>query len=1050
MSEVTPPTEEVVKALLDYLVDPMLPLKVSRKNPPLSDQKSVAKQMHAVVLLYNYYQRKQHKESRFLEYEPFCQLVLNLKPALASHMNFAHQGETTTSKGLGNQLSLTEQAIMDACSISMSLETLGDAENVEEWPIRKVSVLLIDSKKENCLLLYDSITNGVWSVIEEFLNVSDIDSEFSMREGGRTSTHKYDAKDSGFEQVAFSAVEKATGILQSELMVLERHVVYSLSKDKTASCFYIMQCIQSSQDFEIPIKDTIESLQGPLLRWSSGCWTQTQVVEYYNVLPYAKVMSRWCSREFIPNGLASLDVSSLEKFYENRSEEFAESRQAISNASQNYCTGLEDIVDKRSLMLESTCYQEFSMFPVFCDRSYNDAKSSGTEAIADEISKLVEKEAEDIEISSVSLAEESSQKVKKEAREMISSDQSFGVTHPALEMVVNSIDAQRSAKESNGTDDFKLEAMESEVNNNAVTRPEGQMSEDCNNVPCTGKDKLNSDNFQMVDMEIVKTEKLENSSDITPPNAGQLSIGACYEVEIDTVECNLGEKVEGTEISKKFVINHSMESKENANAGKPFKITQLEGRESINCKDAQCISKENIVSGNDEIVVIETKNSEKSDNSLDAGHPNARQLEIGVYCSLNSDPVECNRGETEVESTENSKKLLDSNHSMESEENNNVGKSVEIAQPEGQLSENSNNVPCTSGRKTDSENFEMVEIEIERIEKSDNFLDIPHPNSEQLQDGVCCEIKTDTFQCYRGENEVEITENTNKVLDINHSAVELLESDLFLHIGEGTICTDNSTQTELEVEDINRSETCLKITHSSFEELGNTVNGNSWGKETSGDNSEKTQRLVIETEKSDRHCDDVKCQGLSSNTLEDSKQCPSPNLQAIQYAPRKRQKMQKNELMDFLNRHKDQNLEVPNRFYHHRKRKPALESGSSSSVAGTSIDVDTAGTPKSLSCNFRKENVAENSINAADCGIISTIAEKDLELTQTALNVLFSKRTKLCLQKRMIQDEVVHCDQNIQKILEGTVPKLNHDSRFLMQCVIAFISRNKTMWKLRK
>ena len=46
MSNVRPPTEEVVKALLDYLVDPMLPLKPSSKNPPsLSNQQSVAKQV---------------------------------------------------------------------------------------------------------------------------------------------------------------------------------------------------------------------------------------------------------------------------------------------------------------------------------------------------------------------------------------------------------------------------------------------------------------------------------------------------------------------------------------------------------------------------------------------------------------------------------------------------------------------------------------------------------------------------------------------------------------------------------------------------------------------------------------------------------------------------------------------------------------------------------------------------------------------------------------------------------------------------------------------
>ncbi|CAI9117296.1 OLC1v1018663C1 [Oldenlandia corymbosa var. corymbosa] len=1017
MSEVTPPTEEVVKVLLDYLVDPMLPLKVSRKNPPLSDQKSVAKQMHAVVLLYNYYHRKQHPESHFLEYEPFCQLALNLKPALIAHMNFAHQGESTVSKDSENQLSLTEKAIMDACTMSLSLETLGDVQNAEVWPVKKVSVILIDSKKENCLLLYGCITNGVWSVIEELLDVSDLDSKFSTREGKRTSTYKNDAKGSGFEQVAFSAVEKATGIHQSELMVLERHVVYSLSKDKTAACFYIMQCIQSGKDFEIPIKDAIESLQGPLLRWSFGCWMQTQVVEYYNVLPYAKVMSRWYLREFIPNGSASLDVSSLEKFYGNCSEEFDESRQAISNASQNYCIGLEDIIDKRCLMLKSTCDEEFSMFPVFCDRSYNDAKSSGTEAIADEISELVDKEAEDNEISRELIAQESSQKVEKEAQKMMISDQSYGVILPALEVVANSIDAQCSEKESNGIDDFRLEAIESEEKNSAGTRSEGKMSENCNNVPCTSKDKPNSENFEMKDMEIKKTKESENSFGINHPNAGQLATGICCNLEINTVEDNGTEKFVRNENSEKSLDSyHLMETEENTNSGKPFEITQLEGEQSTNCNIAPCIVEEKSDLGNDEIVVIEIKNSEKSDNSLDVAHPNAGQSEIVVCCTLESDTVEHNRGETEVERTENSNKLLDTNQLMESEENNNIGKPLEIAEPEGEQSENDNNAPYTSKRKIGSENFEMVEIEIEKIEKSDNLLDIAHLNVGHLQDGVCCELETDTVEYNRGENEAELTENANKWLDINHSAVEHLDND---HIGEGTICTGNSTQMELEVEGINRSETCPKVTHSSSKGLGNTINESPWRKETS-DDSETTQKLVVETEKSDTCCDAVKLndKGLSSNTLENSKQCPSPDLQVIQNPPRKRQKKHKNELVDFLSRQKDENTEVPNRVYCYRKRKTALESGASS-LAGTSIYVNTAATPESFSFNIGKENVAGNSINAADCGIVSVIAEKDLELTRTALCVLFSKRSTLCLQKRVIQDEVVLCDQNIQKILEG-------------------------------
>lgn len=52
-----------------------------------------------------------------------------------------------------------------------------------------------------------------------------------------------------------------TGINESDLVVLESHVVYSLSKEKTSVYFYIMQCSKSiSNDLQVPIKDVIERL----------------------------------------------------------------------------------------------------------------------------------------------------------------------------------------------------------------------------------------------------------------------------------------------------------------------------------------------------------------------------------------------------------------------------------------------------------------------------------------------------------------------------------------------------------------------------------------------------------------------------------------------------------------------------------------------------------------------------------------------------------------------------------------------------------------------
>nr|XP_027120465.1 uncharacterized protein LOC113737431 [Coffea arabica] len=296
MSDVAP-IEEAVSALLEWLVDPLLPSKLYGKDPPsLDNQHSVARQMHAVVLLYNYYHRKQDPELCFLEFVPFCKLALTLKPTLMPHMKFTLQTDPVGLNDLENQLSVTEKAVMDACNISLSLDALKDVPSIEGWPISNVSVLLVDSEKENCVLLFGSVTKGVWSVIEKSINDFNIDLE-NTSEGKRISqtTTGEQLTESYFEQLASIAVKEATGISHSDLMVLERHVVYSLSKEKTAAYFYIMQCT-SGGDIQIPIKDTIESLQGPLFEWMSYSWMPTAVVEHYNVLPYAMILSRWYSR----------------------------------------------------------------------------------------------------------------------------------------------------------------------------------------------------------------------------------------------------------------------------------------------------------------------------------------------------------------------------------------------------------------------------------------------------------------------------------------------------------------------------------------------------------------------------------------------------------------------------------------------------------------------------------------------------------------------------------------------------------------------------------
>ncbi|RVW76827.1 hypothetical protein CK203_043060 [Vitis vinifera] len=216
--------EDVVRALLEYLVDPLLPAKSSsRSTPSLSQQQSVAKQVHAVVLLYNYYHRKQHQQLEFLGFEPFCKLAVVLKPSLLSHMKLMQILKTGELDDLENHLSATEKMVMDACDISTSLNASKDVPNTEGWPISKVTVFLVDSRKENCVLLFSSVTQGVWSVIEKDVDATNHSLEGVKQIYRKKRTTKKSTRDetgsdeASLQQLAFSAVKKAAGMLSSDL-----------------------------------------------------------------------------------------------------------------------------------------------------------------------------------------------------------------------------------------------------------------------------------------------------------------------------------------------------------------------------------------------------------------------------------------------------------------------------------------------------------------------------------------------------------------------------------------------------------------------------------------------------------------------------------------------------------------------------------------------------------------------------------------------------------------------------------------------------------------
>ncbi|XP_030508702.2 uncharacterized protein LOC115723376 isoform X1 [Cannabis sativa] len=302
MTEEVCPMEDALLALLDNLVGPVLPARFITDNPPLSHQQVVAKQVHAVVLLYNYYHRKKCPKLDFLGFESFCKLAVVLKPALLVHFKLTQMKNYMKLDDLENHLSPTEKSIMQACDISTALDASRKDPIVEGWPITKVAVFLIDLKKENCLLL-DSVTQGVYSVIEKDVEASNQSLRSTMGKSQTCKRNKVIQKipkvepgtnSTDFQQLAYLAVLEATGVNQTDLTILEDHVVYSDSKEKAAVQFYIMQAKSVTENIiQFPIKDVIDSLQGPLVRKISGNWTVTPVVEYFHLLPYGGILLNW-------------------------------------------------------------------------------------------------------------------------------------------------------------------------------------------------------------------------------------------------------------------------------------------------------------------------------------------------------------------------------------------------------------------------------------------------------------------------------------------------------------------------------------------------------------------------------------------------------------------------------------------------------------------------------------------------------------------------------------------------------------------------------------
>ncbi|KAF0914082.1 hypothetical protein E2562_026492 [Oryza meyeriana var. granulata] len=286
--------EDAVGILVDDLVRPVL-RKGSRMTP--ENQADVARQVHMAVVLYNYYHRKQFPQLAFADEKRFFRCAaLTLGESLLAYSNMVHQHERSSgSSGEGVNLSVTDKAIVDACGIAEALDASQDSPDMAMWPISKVAVILLDSTRKRCLLESGSVGKNVRSFLEKEIDSSSTSEHISNHPEGQELENEETPQplDGPYilQKLAFSEVERKTGIGRSSLHLLDEHLAYSLTKRGTTTKLFILQYEQTARGnfVEVPIEELIKRMTGPVVE-KHPYPTTTAVAESYHILPYKDVL----------------------------------------------------------------------------------------------------------------------------------------------------------------------------------------------------------------------------------------------------------------------------------------------------------------------------------------------------------------------------------------------------------------------------------------------------------------------------------------------------------------------------------------------------------------------------------------------------------------------------------------------------------------------------------------------------------------------------------------------------------------------------------------
>ncbi|KAJ3687778.1 hypothetical protein LUZ61_016942 [Rhynchospora tenuis] len=258
--------EDAIDALLERFVQPLLPRKmVLTTKPPIPQQQDVAKQMHTIAIVYNYYYRKHFPDFESVSFETLCKTAVLCNEPLLAFLD--------KTRSNSDNPSLVEENIMRGCHIATALSDQ-DPSKKEVWPIETVAVFLTDAKREKCFLNKDTLVKGVFSLVEKDV------------EGQKA--------EDVLKKIALSEIESLTGINQANLRTWYSQCTYSIWKIHSRTMVFLVECSEpptANKGFvRVSIKDVLDSLRSPIFTGGSK-HEMSPVVDFICLLPYADIIS---------------------------------------------------------------------------------------------------------------------------------------------------------------------------------------------------------------------------------------------------------------------------------------------------------------------------------------------------------------------------------------------------------------------------------------------------------------------------------------------------------------------------------------------------------------------------------------------------------------------------------------------------------------------------------------------------------------------------------------------------------------------------------------